>query len=286
MIQSMTGYGKFVLELPLKTIRVEIRALNSKSIDLNLRMPSDYRSKELELRKIIGAALGRGKVDVSLNVEKSKSEKAAKINLAVVQNYIQQLKDIAPTDSVLELLKMAVKMPDAFSVEKEEIDAKEWSQILDAVAKALERIKAYRSDEGQALLTDFTARIKTIESLLKNVGKMDSERVLNMRKRLGKGVAEFKDGLDQNRFEQELIYYIEKLDITEEKVRLQNHLNYFIKTLNSVDSNGKKLGFISQEIGREINTIGSKASFAPMQKQVVQMKDELEKIKEQLLNVL
>ena len=286
MIQSMTGYGKFVLELPLKTIRVEIRALNSKSIDLNLRMPSDYRSKELELRKIIGAALGRGKVDVSLNVEISKSEKAAKINLAVVQNYIQQLKDIAPTDSVLELLKMAVKMPDAFSVEKEEIDAKEWSQILDAVAKALERIKAYRSDEGQALLTDFTARIKTIESLLKNVGKMDSERVLNMRKRLGKGVAEFKDGLDQNRFEQELIYYIEKLDITEEKVRLQNHLNYFIKTLNSVDSNGKKLGFISQEIGREINTIGSKASFAPMQKQVVQMKDELEKIKEQLLNVL
>jgi uncharacterized protein (TIGR00255 family) len=282
----MTGYGKFVLELPLKTIRVEIRALNSKSIDLNLRMPSDYRSKELELRKIIGAALGRGKVDVSLNVEKSKSEKAAKINLAVVQNYIQQLKDIAPTDSVLELLKMAVKMPDAFGAEKEEIDAEEWSQILNAVAKALEGLKAYRSDEGQVLLTDFTARIKTIESLLKSVEKMDSERVVNMRKRLGKGVAEFKDGLDQNRFEQELIYYIEKLDITEEKVRLQNHLNYFIKTLNSVDSNGKKLGFISQEIGREINTIGSKANFAPMQKQVVQMKDELEKIKEQLLNVL
>jgi uncharacterized protein (TIGR00255 family) len=282
----MTGYGKFVLELPLKTIRVEIRALNSKSIDLNLRMPSDYRSKELELRKIIGATLGRGKVDVSLNVEKSKSEKAAKINLAVVQNYIQQLKDIAPTDSVLELLKMAVKMPDAFGAEKEEIDAEEWSQILNAVAKALEGLKTYRSDEGQVLLTDFTARIKTIESLLKNVGKMDSERVINMRKRLGKGVAEFKDGLDQNRFEQELIYYIEKLDITEEKVRLQNHLNYFIKTLNSVDSNGKKLGFISQEIGREINTIGSKANFAPMQKQVVQMKDELEKIKEQLLNVL
>ena len=286
MIQSMTGYGKFVLELPLKTIRVEIRALNSKSIDLNLRMPSDYRSKELELRKIIGAALGRGKVDVSLNVEKSKSEKAAKINLAVVQNYIQQLKDIAPTDSVLELLKMAVKMPDAFGAEKEEIDAEEWSQILDAVAEALEGIKAYRSDEGQVLLTDFTARIKTIESLLKSVVEIDPERVVNMRKRLGKGIAEFKESLDQNRFEQELIYYIEKLDITEEKLRLQNHLNYFIKTLNSVDSNGKKLGFISQEIGREINTIGSKANFAPMQKQVVQMKDELEKIKEQLLNVL
>tara|TARA_B000000477_G_scaffold20834_1_gene17911 strand:- start:1173 stop:2021 length:849 start_codon:yes stop_codon:yes gene_type:complete len=282
----MTGYGKFVLELPLKTIRIEIRALNSKSIDLNLRMPSGYRSKELELRKIIGKELRRGKVDMSLYVEKSKSEKATQINPAVVQNYIQQLKDIVPTDSVLELLKMAVKMPDAFSTEKEEVDVEEWSQILNAVAKALEGIKAYRNDEGQVLLADFTARIKTIETLLKSVVEMDPERVVNVRERLGKGVAEFKESLDQNRFEQELIYYIEKLDITEEKVRLENHLNYFIKTLNSVDSNGKKLGFISQEIGREINTIGSKANFAPMQKQVVQMKDELEKIKEQLLNVL
>ena len=286
MIQSMTGYGKFVLELPLKTIRIEIRALNSKSIDLNMRMPSDYRSKELELRKIIGKELRRGKVDVSLYVEKSNSEKAAQINPAVVQNYIQQLKDIAPTDSVLEFLKMAVKMPDAFSTEKEEVDSEEWSQIMNAVAKALEGIKAYRSDEGQVLLADFTKRIKAIENLLKSVVEMDPERVVNVRERLAKGVAEFKESLDQNRFEQELIYYIEKLDITEEKVRLQNHLKYFIKTLNSVDSNGKKLGFISQEIGREINTIGSKANFAPMQKQVVQMKDELEKIKEQLLNVL
>lgn len=286
MIQSMTGYGKFVLELPLKTIRIEIRTLNSKSIDLNMRMPSDYRSKELELRKIIGKELRRGKVDISLYVEKSKSEKTAQINPAVVQNYIQQLKDIVPTDSALELLKMAVKMPDAFSTEKEEVDVEEWSQILNAVAKALEGIKAYRSDEGQVLLADFTSRIETIESLLKSVVEMDPERVVNMRERLGKGVAEFKESLDQNRFEQELIYYIEKLDITEEKVRLENHLNYFIKTLNSIDSNGKKLGFISQEIGREINTIGSKANFAPIQKQVVQMKDELEKIKEQLLNVL
>ena len=286
MIQSMTGYGKFVLELPLKTIRIEIRALNSKSMDLNMRMPSNYRSKELELRKIIGKALGRGKIDVSLHVEKSNSLKTAKINPAIVQDYIQQLKHIAPTDSVLELLKMAVKMPDAFNIEKEDVDDKEWSQILSAVANALEGIVAYRSDEGQVLLNDFTGRIKAIESLLKSVVEMNPERVVNVRERLAKGVAEFKEGLDQNRFEQELIYYIEKLDITEENVRLQNHLNYFIKTLNSVDSNGKKLGFISQEIGREINTIGSKANFAPMQKQVVQMKDELEKIKEQLLNVL
>tara|TARA_B100000900_G_scaffold300002_1_gene258560 strand:+ start:2577 stop:3437 length:861 start_codon:yes stop_codon:yes gene_type:complete len=286
MIQSMTGYGKFVLELPLKTIRIEIRALNSKSMDLNMRMPSEYRSKELELRKIIGRELRRGKVDISLYVEKSKLEKAAQINTTVVQNYIHQLKDIVPTDSVLELLKMAVKMPEAFSTEKEEVDVKEWSQILNAVAKALEGIKAYRSDEGKVLLADFTARIKTIESLLKGIVKMDPKRVVNVRERLSKGVEEFKESLDQNRFEQELIYYIEKLDITEETVRLESHLNYFIKTLKSVDSNGKKLGFISQEIGREINTIGSKANFAPMQKQVVQMKDELEKIKEQLLNVL
>lgn len=286
MIQSMTGYGNFVLKLPLKTIRIEIRALNSKSIDLNMRMPLSYRNKELELRKIIGKELGRGKVDVSIYVEKIESEKAAKINPAVVQNYIKQLKDIEPTDSVLELLKMAVKMPDAFSTEKEDVDAEEWSQILNAVAKALEGINAYRSDEGQVLLADFTARIKAIENLLKSVVEIDPERVVNLRDRLAKGVEEFKESLDQNRFEQELIYYIEKMDITEEKVRLQNHLDYFIKTLNSVDSNGKKLGFISQEIGREINTIGSKANFAPMQKQVVQMKDELEKIKEQLLNVL
>jgi len=286
MIQSMTGYGKFVLELPLKTIRIEIRALNSKSMDLNMRMPSEYRSKELELRKIIGRELRRGKVDISLYVEKSKLEKAAQINTTVVQNYIHQLKDIVPTDSVLELLKIAVKMPEAFSTEKEEVDVKEWSQILNAVAKALEGIKAYRSDEGKVLLADFTARIKTIESLLKGIVKMDPKRVVNVRERLSKGVEEFKESLDQNRFEQELIYYIEKLDITEETVRLESHLNYFIKTLKSVDSNGKKLGFISQEIGREINTIGSKANFAPMQKQVVQMKDELEKIKEQLLNVL
>ena len=180
MIQSMTGYGKFVLELPLKTIRIEIRALNSKSIDLNMRMPSDYRSKELELRKIIGKELRRGKVDMSLYVEKSKSEKAAQINPAVVQNYIQQLKDIVPTDSVIELLKMAVKMPDVFSTEKEEVDIEEWSQILNAVAKALEGIKSYRSDEGKVLLADFTARIKTIETLLKSVVEMDPERVVNV----------------------------------------------------------------------------------------------------------
>ena len=282
----MTGYGKVVLELPTKTLRIEIRSLNSKSLDLNMRMPGDYRSKELELRKIIGSSLGRGKVDVSLYVELDKTEAAAKINTSVVQNYIHQLKGITSSDSDLELLKMAVRMPDAISTEKEEVEAEEWSEILNAIAEVLNRIQGYRTDEGLALLEDFSTRINNIDSLLKSILEMDPKRLKNVRERLVKGVANLKETLDQNRFEQELIYYIEKLDITEEKIRLQNHLDYFSKTLNSKESNGKKLGFISQEIGREINTIGSKANYAPMQKLVVQMKDELEKIKEQLLNVL
>ena len=282
----MTGYGKVVLELPTKTLRIEIRSLNSKSLDLNMRMPSDYRSKELELRKIIGSSLGRGKVDVSLYVELDKTEAAAKINTSVVQNYIHQLKGITSSDSDLELLKMAVRMPDAISTEKEEVEAEEWSEILNAMAEVLNRIQGYRTDEGLALLEDFSTRINNIDSLLKSILEMDPKRLKNVRERLVKGVANLRETLDQNRFEQELIYYIEKLDITEEKIRLQNHLDYFSKTLNSKESNGKKLGFISQEIGREINTIGSKANYAPMQKLVVQMKDELEKIKEQLLNVL
>ena len=177
-------------------------------------------------------------------------------------------------------------MPDAISTEKEEVEAEEWSEILKATAEVLNRIQGYRTDEGLALLEDFSTRINNIDSLLKSILEMDPKRLKNVRERLVKGVANLRETLDQNRFEQELIYYIEKLDITEEKIRLQNHLDYFSKTLNSKESNGKKLGFISQEIGREINTIGSKANYAPMQKLVVQMKDELEKIKEQLLNVL
>ena len=181
---------------------------------------------------------------------------------------------------------MAVRMPDAISTEKEEVEAEEWSEILNAMAEVLNRIQGYRTDEGLALLEDFSTRINNIDSLLKSILEIDPKRLKKVRERLVKGVANLRETLDQNRFEQELIYYIEKLDITEEKIRLQNHLDYFSKTLNSKESNGKKLGFISQEIGREINTIGSKANYAPMQKLVVQMKDELEKIKEQLLNVL
>ena len=285
MIHSMTGYGKSELELSTKTIRLELKSLNSKSLDLNMRMPSIYRAKELELRKIIGSKLGRGKIDFSLYVEFNKGEALAKINTEVVKGYMKQLENISLADEV-ELLKMAVRMPDAISTEREDIDPKEWKTISDEVLVVLEKIENYRKDEGAALEKDFSKRISKIDDPLKDVVKIDPERIEHVRDRLNKGIAELKEKVDKNRFEQELIYYIEKLDITEEKIRLKNHLDYFLKNLNLDESNGKKLGFISQEIGREINTIGSKANYAPMQKLVVQMKDELEKIKEQLLNVL
>ena len=285
MIHSMTGYGKSVLELPTKTIRLELKSLNSKSLDLNMRMPSMYRAKELDLRKLIGLQLGRGKVDFSLYVEFNKGEAPAKINVEVVKSYMGQLQGISSA-APLELLKMAVKMPDALTTEREDIDPKEWKLISSELSVVLDRVEEYRKDEGAVLKTDFLKRISNIDALLKTIIDIDPERIEHVRDRLNKGVADLKEKVDQNRFEQELIYYIEKLDITEEKIRLKNHLDYFNKTLKSDDYNGKKLGFISQEIGREINTIGSKANFAPMQKLVVQMKDELEKIKEQLLNVL
>ena len=281
----MTGYGKVVLELSTKTVRVEIRSLNSKSLDLNMRMPNEYRSKELELRKIIGSRLKRGKIDVSLCIETDKGENSTKVNTQVVKDYIGQLKKISDGREI-DLLKMAIKMPDSISIKKEEVNESEWSLILNAIEDALSRIENYRKDEGKALFNDFSNHINNINSLLQQVIETAPERVKKVREKLSKSVLDLKENIDQNRFEQELIYYIEKLDINEEKIRLKNHLGYFLQTLNQNQSSGKKLGFISQEIGREINTIGSKANYAPMQKIVVQMKDELEKIKEQLLNVL
>ena len=285
MIHSMTGYGKSVLQLPSKTISIEIKSLNSKTLDLNMRMPSMYRSKELTLRKLIASKLNRGKVDFSLFIENTGAETFTNVNPTVVKKYMAQLEELATGDE-MQRLQMAIKMPDAISTERDDIDESEWADIQNEIHNALENILLYRLEEGRVLEADFTKRITIISDLLNQVLAINPERITNVRERLHKGVAELKEKYDENRFEQELVYYIEKFDITEEKVRLQNHLEYFIKTLDSKDSNGKKLGFISQEIGREINTIGSKANFAPMQKLVVQMKDELEKIKEQLLNVL
>mgnify|MGYP001951649392 FL=1 len=285
MIQSMTGYGKSVLQFPTKKISLEIKSLNSKNLDLNARMPSVYREKELHIRKLIASHLVRGKVDFSLYIEVTGEETSSKVNTPVVKTYIEELKGIVDGDDT-ELLKMAVRFPDALSTERDDIDADEWKQIEDGIKVTLEKIKNYRLEEGKALENDFNNRVKNITDLLEQVIAIDPERIEKVRERLRKGIADLKEKVDENRFEQELVYYIEKYDITEEKVRLHNHLEYFVKSLNSTDSNGKKLGFIGQEIGREINTIGSKANYAPMQKLVVQMKDELEKIKEQLLNVL
>ncbi len=285
MIHSMTGYGKSVVQLPTKKITIELKSLNSKNLDLNARMPSIYREKELSLRKAIAKVLVRGKIDFSIYVETTAEDTSTKINTPVVKQYMKQLQEVTDGDAI-ELLKMAVRFPDALNTEREEIDETEWKVIEVEIDAAIEQIKKYRLDEGNVLEQDFKNRVAAIDDLLEQVILMDPDRIEGVRERLKKGVEDLREKYDENRFEQELVYYIEKFDITEEKVRLKNHLEYFVDALNSKDSNGKKLGFIGQEMGREINTIGSKSNYAPMQQLVVQMKDELEKIKEQLLNVL
>lgn len=285
MIQSMTGYGKTVLQLPTKKITVELKSLNSKNLDLNVRIPSYYREKELDLRKKLASSLERGKIDFSIYIESNGGEVSSKVNENTVKEYMNQLRNIVDANDV-ELLKIAVRLPDTLKTEREELDEEEWGEIINSINGSIVEINKYRSDEGLVLLNDFVLRISNIENLLNQVIELDPQRIQHVKDKLKKGIEELEAKVDQNRFEQELIYYIEKLDITEEKVRLKNHLDYFKMALKSDDSNGKKLGFITQEIGREINTIGSKANFADMQKLVVQMKDELEKIKEQNLNVL
>lgn len=288
MIQSMTGYGKSVLHLPTKKVTIEIKSLNSKNLDLNVRVPSYYREKELEVRKELASALVRGKVDFSIYVEMTADETSTTVNKGVVSEYIQQLRNVVQTGSSddVELLKMAVRMPDALKTEREELDEEEWNEIHEHIQIATREILQYRIDEAASLEEDFQQRIVNIQKFLDEVRALDDDRITHVKQRLQKAITDLKVEVDENRFEQELIYYLEKLDINEEKVRLANHLDYFLKQLATPDSNGKKLGFIVQEIGREINTIGSKANFAPMQKSVIQMKNELEKIKEQILNVL
>ncbi len=288
MIQSMTGYGKSVLQLPTKKVTIEIKSLNSKNLDINTRIPSYYKEKELSIRKKLASALVRGKVDFSIYVEITADQTSSSINKAVVNKYIDQLRDIVVvgTSDDVKLLEMAVRMPDALKTEREELDENEWNEIENHINTALKDIVQYRTDEAASLENDFKQRIANIKTCLTQVHEMDGERIDNVKQRLAKALDDLKVEVDENRFEQELIYYLEKLDINEEKVRLANHLDYFLQTLDTKDSNGKKLGFIVQEIGREINTTGSKANYAPLQKVVIQMKDELEKIKEQILNVL
>ncbi|MEZ0007732.1 uncharacterized protein (TIGR00255 family) [Flavobacterium sp. 28YEA47A] len=285
MIQSMTGFGKATLQLPNKKITVEIKSLNSKSLDLNVRTPYVYREMELTLRNQIAQKLERGKVDFSLFIEITGEETSSKINVPIVKAYINQLRQVVDGDDT-ELLKMAVRMPDALKTEREELDENEWKTIQGVINQGLENIQEFRTSEGIALEKEFLIRIGNILALMKETVALDGERIETVKNRLKTAIEELNVNVDENRFEQELIFYLEKYDITEEKVRLENHLNYFMETLAGNEANGRKLGFITQEIGREINTMGSKSNHAQMQKLVVQMKDELEKIKEQVLNVL
>jgi uncharacterized protein (TIGR00255 family) len=282
----MTGFGKASLQLPTKKITVEIKSLNSKGLDLNTRMPSVFREMELGLRNQISQRLERGKVDFSLYVEVTGEETTSKINVPIVKGYINQMKAVIPNADETELMKMAVRMPDALKTERDEIDENEWKQIQTVIDEALENIANFRKDEGASLEKEFQLRIANINNLMNEAVSYDAERVETVKTRLRTALDELKVNVDENRFEQELIFYLEKYDITEEKVRLGNHLNYFLETLNGTEANGRKLGFITQEMGREINTMGSKSNHTEMQKLVVMMKDELEKIKEQVLNVL
>ncbi|AEK22559.1 UPF0701 protein yloC [Capnocytophaga canimorsus Cc5] len=280
----MTGFGKSATQLTDKRITIEIKSLNSKNADINTRIPLAYREKELEIRKRISDRLQRGKIDFSLFVENTGTQTPSKVNESIVKSYIQQLKNIVDGDTT-ELLKMAVRMPDALQTTLEEVSGEEFQTIAQCMETALDELLSFRIKEGAVLEREFILRITNIQKLLVKVETLDPERLVLIRERLEKAVAEMQN-VDVNRFEQELIFYLEKLDITEEKIRLKNHLDYFLETLQLPESNGRKLGFIAQEIGREINTLGSKANFSPIQQLVVQMKDELEKIKEQVLNVL
>jgi uncharacterized protein (TIGR00255 family) len=281
----MTGYGKSVLQLPTKKVTIEIKSLNSKNLDLNTRIPSYYKEKDIEIRKRLAKALVRGKVDFSIYVEMTSDETQTAINKEVVGKYIAELATVTSGEAI-DFLKIAMNLPDALKTVREEFNVDEWKEISAGIDVAVAEIVQYRKDEAFSLEADFVERITNIQAYLVEVEKLDEERLDHVKARLRKAIDELKVTIDENRFEQELIYYLEKLDINEEKVRLANHLDYFLKELANETSDGKKLGFIVQEIGREINTTGSKSNYATMQQVVVQMKNELEKIKEQVLNIL
>lgn len=287
----MTGFGKAEFEINNKKITLEIKTLNSKQIDINTRTPALYREKDIIIRKELSEKLVRGKVDFNIYVENLGDESNSKINEPILKGYFQHLKEInrelhLETDQ--STLQAAMRLPDVVKTEYETLDEKEWETILANIRKALIEIDEFRMQEGNALEKDISANIKNIKLLLDDIVPFEKQRIENMKSRLSENLDNLKvnGNMDENRFEQELIFYLEKLDINEEKVRLANHCDYFNQTLKNTDSSGKKLGFISQEIGREINTIGSKANDSNIQRIVVQMKDNLEKVKEQLLNVL
>ena len=281
----MTGFGKSETQFQHKKITIELRTLNSKNIDLNFKTPHCYRELEPLLRNQINSKLARGKIDVSIFVDNSGAESTTILNKEVIQAYLKQLKDIHNGDTT-ELLKMVVRLPDSLKSEKETLSNEEKEILLDLFSATIKKVNQHRQNEGKALAIDFEKRLTNLSQLLKDAIDIDPERKTKVTEKLNNALEQLAIDIDQNRLEQELIYYLEKYDITEEKVRLANHINYFKEIMAQDQANGKKLGFIAQEMGREINTIGSKANHAGLQKIVVQMKDELEKIKEQLLNVL
>ena len=285
MVLSMTGYGKSEATYNGLKVFLEVRSLNSKNLDVNTRIPNRYREMDAQIRKTIAAQLQRGKVDCSLFYESTDGQTNAVINLPVVESYMHQLDALAQVNDK-EKLEIAMRLPDVLKVDRDNLEKAEKSLVHQLLEAVLKQLNAYRKDEGQALYDDFVKRLRLLQKYLSTVAAADPQRKEAVRQRLQEALAETKEKIDPNRFEQELIYYLEKFDITEELVRLENHLKYFEENLNAPQSQGKKLGFIAQEIGREINTIGSKVNDATVQHTVVQMKDELEKIKEQLLNVL
>jgi len=285
MIMSMTGFGKTEAQWEDKSLSIEIRSLNSKSADINLRTPSYLREIDTEIRKRIAQKLHRGKIDLNIFIEFNGKNAPTAINASVVKEYMAQLKQIEENNEI-DHLAIAMRLPDTLSSERNTLQEDEKKAIFNLLDDAIKNIETYRLDEGKVLEKDFLLRLDLIETYLEDAIKTDPERSKKIEVKLRASLEELKIEIDSNRFEQELIFYLEKFDITEEKVRLQNHLDYFKKVLENDFPNGKKLGFVAQEIGREINTIGSKANHSELQKIVVQMKDELEKIKEQLLNVL
>lgn len=290
MLQSMTGFGKATAQFQNKKITIELKSLNSKNLDIYARIPSEYKQYEIELRKIIGSNLDRGKIECTITVESNGESTEGRINTDLVKSYYQQTKNIADelNLSTEKILPTLMRMPDIFSAPQVEVSEEEWKAIKTILNEAIKNINNFRLKEGSFLQKEFTDRIQAIQNAFNQVPKFEKERIDSIKTRIENNLVEFVGGdkVDKNRFEQELIYYIEKIDIAEEKHRLQNNLNFFIETLNEEKSQGKKLGFIVQEIGREINTLGSKSYHSDMQKLVVEMKDELEKIKEQILNTL
>jgi uncharacterized protein (TIGR00255 family) len=291
MLASMTGYGKAECELPGRKITIEIKSLNSKQLDISTRLPSYLRDREIDIRNEINRELERGKIECYISAEIISEESAQKINKEIVKNYIKQLREINDELNLKnedQLIQIAMRLPDSLKADKEELESQEWDKILESLNAALTDIKSFRSREGKILEDDMKKRIQLIIDKLDKIKSFEEGRIQNIRNRLSQNLRDLKleESYDPNRFEQELIYWIERLDITEEKVRLLSHCNYFLEVMQSNESAGKKLNFISQEIGRELNTLGAKSGDSGIQKLIVEMKDELEKIKEQLNNIL